>query len=67
MKIGSANWNKYKVEHNDKIKNSLSFNNMVGSSIRGIIIYFFVSAFLKAANQNFDEKKDTDVICLMQK
>ena len=40
---------------------------MVGSSIRGIIIYFFVSAFLKAANQNFDEKKDTDVIYLMQK
>ena len=67
MKIGSANSNKYKVEHNDKIKNSLSFNNMVGSSIRGIIIYFFVSAFLKAANQNFDEKKDTDVIYLMQK
>ena len=67
MKIGSANWTKYKVEHNDKIKNSLSFNNMVGSSIRGIIIYFFVLAFLKAANQNFDEKKDTDAIYLMQK
>lgn len=40
---------------------------MVGSSIQGINIYFFALAFLKAANQNFDEKKDTDSIYLMQK
>ena len=58
MKIGFANWNKYKVEYNDKIKNSLSFNNVVGPSIQGINRLFFVLAFPKAANQNVNGRKE---------